>query len=220
MSQSIYTIPIQEVFEPMCGCPICAMRDMLEERCLEYIMGASMMEPDVRIRTNKLGFCKDHLSFMQKRNNKLSLALMLETHLDELENKHVISKAHSKKDPLSPAHTCFVCSEIEEAMSKLIQNLFKLYSCDKSFQQLFSKQEYFCYPHYDMLCNHAAIYLNKKQVEPFTDIITEITRSRLVEIAHDVHLFSTMFDYRNSKNPPEENVTNSIERAISFLTAR
>lgn len=220
MNQSIYTIPIQEVFEPMCGCPICTMRDMLEERCLEYIMGASMMEPDVRIQTNKLGFCKDHLDMMKKRNNKLALALMLETHLDELENKHVISKARSKKDPISPAHTCFVCNEIEDAMSKIIQNLFKLYSCDKHFQELFSKQEYFCYPHFDMLCEQATILLNKKQIEPFTDIIAEITRLHLVEIAHDVHTFSTMFDYRNSGNTPDENVTNSVDRAIAFLTAR
>ena len=28
MRDSIYTIPISEVFEPKCGCPICRMRDM------------------------------------------------------------------------------------------------------------------------------------------------------------------------------------------------
>ena len=27
MRDSIYTIPISEVFEPKCGCPICRMRD-------------------------------------------------------------------------------------------------------------------------------------------------------------------------------------------------
>ena len=62
MQDSIYTIPVSEVFDPKCGCPICAMRNMLENRCIEYIMGAAMMEPDVRIETNKTGFCKEHFT--------------------------------------------------------------------------------------------------------------------------------------------------------------
>ena len=36
-------IPISEVFEPRDGCPICRMRDMLEDRMATYITGAAMM---------------------------------------------------------------------------------------------------------------------------------------------------------------------------------
>ena len=43
MRESILTIPVSEIFEPKCGCPICRMRDMLEQRTIEYIMGAAMM---------------------------------------------------------------------------------------------------------------------------------------------------------------------------------
>ena len=84
MRDNIYTIPVSEVFEPKCGCPICRMRDMLEKRCIEYIMGAAMMEPDIRIETNKAGFCTDHFQMMLGQKNRLSLALMLESHLAEL----------------------------------------------------------------------------------------------------------------------------------------
>lgn len=38
MRDNIYTIPVSEVFEPKCGCPICRLRDTLENRCVEYIM--------------------------------------------------------------------------------------------------------------------------------------------------------------------------------------
>ena len=34
MRDSILTIPISEVFEPKCGCPICLMRDILERQGL------------------------------------------------------------------------------------------------------------------------------------------------------------------------------------------
>ena len=60
MRESILTIPVNEVFEPREGCPICRMRDTVEEHICEYIMGAAMMEPDVRQDTNRLGFCFTH----------------------------------------------------------------------------------------------------------------------------------------------------------------
>lgn len=32
MRESILTVPISEIFEPKCGCPICTMRDILEKQ--------------------------------------------------------------------------------------------------------------------------------------------------------------------------------------------
>lgn len=85
MRDDICTIPLSEVFEDGDGCPICRMKRMLEERITDYILGAAMMEPDVRIETNKLGFCKSHLTKMMKKHNRLQLGLILETHLQEIE---------------------------------------------------------------------------------------------------------------------------------------
>ena len=70
MRESILTIPITDVFEPKCGCPICRIRDTLEQHTIEYIMGAAMMEPDVRIETNKAGFCKEHFEQMRACKNR------------------------------------------------------------------------------------------------------------------------------------------------------
>ena len=73
MRESIYTIPLNDIFEVEDGCPLCRMRRLLENRCVEYIMGAAMMEPDVRIETNRYGFCQEHFSVMLKQKNRLSL---------------------------------------------------------------------------------------------------------------------------------------------------
>ena len=54
MREDICSIPISEIFEPKDGCPFCRMRDMLEDRMATYITGAAMMEPDVRVETNRL----------------------------------------------------------------------------------------------------------------------------------------------------------------------
>ena len=63
--ETIYTIPVNEAFEASaadssCGCPFCTLYNKLEDDELELILGASMMEPDVRIQTNKEGFCRTH----------------------------------------------------------------------------------------------------------------------------------------------------------------
>ena len=87
MREDITSIPISEVFEPRDGCPICRMRDMLEARVVDYITGAAMMEPDVRIETNKQGFCFPHYQMMLAKRNRLGVALMLESHLDELDKQ-------------------------------------------------------------------------------------------------------------------------------------
>jgi hypothetical protein len=90
--EQIYTIPVNEAFEasaadPSCGCPFCALYNKLEDDELELILGASMMEPDVRIQTNKEGFCRPHYDMMFTRKNRLGMALTLESHLLELSDE-------------------------------------------------------------------------------------------------------------------------------------
>lgn len=43
MRDDICTIPVSEIFEKKDGCPICRMRDTIEERMTDYILGDAMM---------------------------------------------------------------------------------------------------------------------------------------------------------------------------------
>ena len=74
MREDICSIPIGELFGPKKGCPFCRMDAMLESRLAEYITGAAMMEPDVRIETNRLGFCAHHFDKICEVGNRLSIA--------------------------------------------------------------------------------------------------------------------------------------------------
>ena len=82
MKEKIYTIPINDAFDIDCECPVCEFENQQEKQRIEYTLGASMMEPDSRIFTNKLGFCKHHTSMLLKCENKLSFALVLKTHIE------------------------------------------------------------------------------------------------------------------------------------------
>lgn len=227
MRESILTIPISEIFEPKTDCPICRMRNMLEQRTVEYIMGAAMMEPDVRIETNRLGFCKTHFEQMQGQKNRLSLALMLQTHLQQVERdilakKGLFETKNAKKKRLSDVNTdCFVCSKVDWGMEMLMVTLFEMYSKSADFRKLFKEQEMLCLPHYDLLLSLAPEKCDKKLVKEFETDAQSLARKYIETLIEDVSKYCSMYDYRNSGADADwGNSRDSIERAIKYLTSR
>lgn len=226
MRESLLTIPISEVFDPKEGCPLCRMRDMLETRTVEYIMGAAMMEPDVRIETNRAGFCHTHLSQMMKQKNRLSLALMLQTHLEQtsrelFSRKKLFEGKNAKKQKLSQINeSCFVCEKIDWGMERLMKTFFEMYG-NEDFRQLLNEQEFICLPHYDLLLRIAPSYLKKDMLSGFEKDIGDLTEKYMDTLYGDVSHYCTMYDYRNTgKDADWGNSKDSIERAVKFLTSR
>jgi len=229
MRESILTIPIGEVLEPMSGCPICRMRDMLERRTVEYIMGAAMMEPDVRIETNRSGFCHTHYRQMLKQKNRLSLALMLQTHIgetaDNLFKRERLfdgkSAKNTKKRKLSEITvSCFVCEKVDWAMERLLRTFFEMQS-DRHTAELMSGQEYVCLPHFDLLLSLAPEHLKKGELKKFESTVGNLAERYLRLLYEDVSHYCNMYDYRNSgKDADWGNSKDSIERAVKFLVSR
>ncbi len=226
MRESLLTIPINEILEPKCGCPMCRMRDMLEQRTVEYIMGAAMMEPDVRIETNRAGFCRTHFGQMLKQKNRLSLALMLQSHLDEVHNglfsrKKLFEPKDARKKKLSEINeSCFVCEKIDWGMERLMRTFFEMYR-DCASRQLLSEQEYICLPHYDLLTSLAPKYLQKQELDGFNKLCANLTEKYLLTLYEDVSKYCTMYDYRNTgKDADWGNSKDSIERTVEYLTSR
>ena len=64
MKEKLYTIPVNDAFQSDCECPICFMKHTLEVNGVDYVMGASYMEDDVRAETDKYGFCNKHVKML------------------------------------------------------------------------------------------------------------------------------------------------------------
>ncbi len=234
MKDSIYTIPVSEVFEPMDGCPICRLRDTLESRCVEYIMGAAMMEPDIRIETNKAGFCSLHFKKMLGCRNRLSIALMLESHLDYLKKEIFEQKNPQQRQGLfgktidrrsqqaqEMTHSCYVCDKIEWALSRMVDTTLGLWEKEESFRQLYAKQPVLCLEHYALLSQRASEKLSAKALPGFLEATTLLTKRYLDSLKEDVSGFCRLYDYRSAgQGEPSEQVRTSIERAIWYLTSR
>ena len=228
--EQIYTIPVNEAFEASaadsgCGCPMCALYNKLENDELELILGASMMEPDVRIKTNKLGFCRTHYDMMFVRKNRLGMALTLESHLKELQDdlsKGLLSSITGRPDQ-KPAkriaaleRSCYVCGRIDFHFQHMAETVVVLCEGDENFSEKMKKQPYFCLPHYRLLLEKAAARLPKKRLGEFCAITEGVVKSYLATLTEDVSWFCKKFDYRYDAEP-WKNSKDSVERAIRFL---
>lgn len=213
MKESIYTIPISEVFEPRRGCPLCALQASLEERWVQYVTGAAMMEPDVRLRTNEEGFCAPHLAAMLEQRNRLSVALLLQTRLayalEHLEDKPASGWGKKKPDPSG----CFVCGRIGGELERLARNIAVVWAREESFQALFAEQEFLCHPHFQLL-SQAADSLRGTDRVRFRQATAELTRRGLADAKTNIDAFCRLFDHRSSSDTrTSDQVAAAVEQA-------
>lgn len=227
MAEKIYSIRIREAFSAKCGCPVCALRAQLEEEEADRILGASMMEPDIREETNRRGFCKSHLNQLLSRGSKLPLALTLSTHLVFLENRlFAKTTAPLSKTPdgkkLMEAYgeakkSCYLCARINLFLGRVLENLCYLYETEEAFAGLFAEQEYFCKTHSLKLLETAEKSLDKKKRAALAGQLAACNRRYLKTLREDLDWFCKKFDYRYEKEP-WKNAKDAPERAAKFLS--
>lgn len=225
--EQIYTIPVNEAFEasaenPSCGCPFCTLYNKLENNELDLILGASMMEPDVRIQTNKEGFCQTHYGMMLTRKNRLGMALTLESHLNELKEQikdgGLFSQpgANAVKRIEALENSCYVCRRIEFNFEHMLETAVLLWNGDENFEKKLAAQPYICLPHYKRLLNIGREKLNKKRFAEFEKICAGIVNAYAEKLSDDVSWFCKKFDYRYDAEPWYDS-KDAIERAIKFI---
>ena len=224
MKEHIYTIPVTEAFaEHKDHCPFCALAEKLERDELDIILGASMMEPDVRSETNEKGFCERHYAKMFGMKNRLGLALMLESHLESLKkeiktgnifSRDIAAKSVDRIERLD--NSCYVCDRIEDKISKMFTTAAYLFDEEKDFKANFKEVRYFCLPHYREYMLAAKRALGKDGYAELVRASNEKVTAYLDSLKDDVSLFCKKFDYRFDDLPWGES-KDSVERSIKFL---
>jgi len=229
LGDSIYTIPVNESFEEKDGCPLCRIERILEERCLDYITGAAMMEPDVRIKTNEEGFCPAHFHKMAERRKALQVALILESHLKHLRDEVLpASGARSfadKKGRPAPSmkleQSCYVCGKINWALGTMVDTIMRLWTRDEAFVTLYKEQPFICLPHYNLLMAGGAAHLRKDAFQSFEKATLQLAKNYLDQLCADVSHYVTMYDYRNAGDKADWGTAKgSPQRAVDYLSKR
>ena len=222
MKEQIYTIPINDAFDARDGCPLCRLRADMEQKSLDYVLGAAMMEPNVRVQTNKLGFCAGHMNTLAGMKNRLSLALMLESHLNDL--RDIIAKGQSggrgaqatARDTSQIAQSCFICHRVDHFMEKYVENIIFLWKTEPEFKEKLAAQTRFCLPHFSALLAGGQKILSRKDFDVFSSVLTELTLADVDVLRERVSRFCKSFDHRFSGIDLSD-AKDSVEQANVFL---
>ena len=232
MDEQLYAIPVNDAFDSECECPVCVMYRQLERNAVEFTMGPSYMEDDVRMETNKVGFCPDHVKMMYEMQNRLGLALMLHTHTQTMiaETEKLQKKGRTSAGGLfrkseesaigaymrKLGHSCYICSRIDGTFDRYIDTIFYLYRKEESFRRKFENSKGFCCEHYGMLYEAAPRYLSGRDLEAFTKLIDRLFIENMKRVCDDIEWYTDKFDYRNV-DAPWKNSKDAVIRTILKL---
>ncbi|MGB8453970.1 MAG: DUF6062 family protein [Anaerocolumna sp.] len=231
LKEKLYTIPVNESFNADSECPICQMKKSLEDNAVEFTLGPSYMEDDVRAETDKIGFCSHHIEKLYENQNRLGLALMLKTHMDKtIKDLEKLSSGTSKlsspslfkkKTEVSAVKTyidhiadsCYICERINNTFERYIDTIFSLYQNDSDFRNKFKQSKGFCTSHYGLLYDGAAKRLNAERSIDFINSLNTVYLDNMKRVRDDLEWFTNKFDYRYV-NEPWKNSKDALPRTI------
>ena len=230
MEEQLYTIPVNDAFDSGCECPLCAMRRALEVDAIDFTMGPSYMDDDVRMETNRTGFCADHMKMLYAKGNRLGLGLMMHTHMQQvikdvsaLQGKPTSGRSFfsKSKDPVTAyfenlEKSCFICDRINRMFSRYIETVFYLYRKDNAFRNKFAASKGFCNEHYALLREKSESALSGKDRDEFVKILDSLYLENMKRVCDDVEWFTDKFDYRNA-DAPWKNSKDALVRGMLKL---
>lgn len=233
MKEQLYTIPVNDEFDRDCECPVCGMYRSLQDAAIDFTMGPSYMEDDIRMETNKTGFCDKHIKMLYQNQNRLGLALILQTHMEQvIKNAEKLAKSGRtsgglfKKRETSALkaymdeldHSCYICKRVANTFERYLVTVFYLYERDEEFRKKFAACKGFCNRHYALLYEMAPSQLSGKTCEEFTSVLNKVYLENLKRVRDDLEWFTDKFDHTHI-NDPWKNSKDALQRSIQKLNA-
>lgn len=229
MKERIYSIPLTEALEENCGCILCTLEKRMEDQAVDYFLGPSMMEPDSREMTNEKGFCRRHMGALFEKKNRLGLALMLETHVKELEKSLCVEKKSGMFSKESAAlltsetiykkvNSCALCEKLDSQMFAAAANLAYLWDKEDDFRKMFENSKGLCLEHTALATKACDKEISGKKKEEYLSMLIKKQKDILSEIYKNLHEFTLSFDYRNANKELTEAEKESVQTAVKHLT--
>ena len=243
MKENIYTIPLNDAFKANDECPFCVLERDAEQHAINFLLGsgASYMEDDIRMETDKAGFCRAHMKKMYDYGNRLGTGLILSTHMkaftqemtkqlkDFTPGKSSFTQRLKKvqldeDDPqttlgawfYSKKKDCYVCNHFKNTFHRYLETFFHMYKEDSNFRELVKNSKGFCMQHFIDVIEAGEKKLNDKQKEELYPVIFKLMEENFQRLTDEVTWFTDMFDYRN-KGKDWGNSRDSIQRCMQKL---
>lgn len=237
MKEKLHTIPVNEAFDSGDECPFCWLERKAEQSALRYVAGpgASYMEPDVRLETDRTGFCRTHMKKLYDYGNALGAALMLQTHYagllekfhEEAENFQAPPKKSlfARKKPTegetlwqkiqAQTDSCYICEKVDYNMERYFLTFFALLK-EPEFREKVAGSKGFCLRHFGDLLRLAEEQLPNSHREWFYGTVFSLMEENLVRVKEDLDWMIAKYDYRNA-GADWKNSRDALQRAMQKL---
>lgn len=219
MKEKIYTIPVTDALKEATFCPFCYMYEKLDKEAIEYTLGPSYMEDDIRAVSDELGFCHNHYSTIMNEQNKLGVALMSHTHvqklikeIEKLKDENVGKRPLFKKVTTEnetkivsftkkSSSTCFICDRVNHTLMRYLDSFIYLFNNDENIKELFINSKGVCYSHFSLLLSTSENKMKETECNEFRKILINKQLENLKNLEEDLAFFVSKFDYKNNHLP-------------------
>ncbi len=228
MKYELETIPVWDAFKSECECPICKLNDKAEETYVKFFLGNSVMNPEMRVKVNKRGYCPDHFQKLLQKRSPHYLGLMTHTHFKEYReelikkfktlNKVADTASKKMKTPLKDKklneaietlnnlittkdEECMICDRIEYTMKRYTFTIVYLWKKNPEFREYFAKSKGFCLPHQTLISTMATEILSGVEAGDFIKELIEVQEINLQRLEEEILYFTQKFSQENDDKP-------------------
>lgn len=236
MKEKLYTIELTDALKSGDECPFCYLERGLEQAAVEFVLGSSYMESDMRDRTSRQGFCRKHTKMMYDYGNSLGNAWILKSRMEylrkELQNqmdagfseKTPLFGRRKKEEELIPVSRwireeegrCYICGRINETYERMLSTFTYLVKTDQEFLNLIRQSKGFCIHHFADLVDICGKKLDKKEKETLFPMLYEQMTGELSRIQEDIDWLIEKYDYRNA-DKDWKNSKDALQRTMQKI---
>jgi hypothetical protein len=199
---------VHDAYENPGECPLCRLEQDAERTYLKSFQHSRVMEPNVRVQTNRQGFCASHFRKLYDGENKLGLSLVVHTHLQQARSEIVAEldmllksaggrggkdRAAATAAALSRRRdTCFICGLLREDMRRYVLTILYLWSKDTEFAPVFRASRGFCIPHFAQVLQEGSTTMRADRFARWLAEAVPLMKESLQGLEGDLHSFTQL----------------------------
>ncbi len=224
MKEKLYTMELTDAVKAGDECLFCWLERKLEQENLEFVLGSSYMEGDIREETSKKGFCRHHTKLMYDYGNSLGNAWIMKSRLeyvnrewkkqmekDTPEKKAGFLKRFSRSGSMEPQGAvstaeawirseeehCYVCSRMKKIYGRMLDTFVYLLKEEPEFGRLLMESKGFCLPHFADILHVCGEKLKPEERQVWIAKLGQLMERNLDRVQEDIDWLIEKYDYRN-----------------------
>ena len=188
-------------------CPLCDLEEAAEQTYLRSFHHSRVMEPSVRVQTNKEGFCAEHLRKLYAGENKLGIGLVIHTRLQHVADElaDILGKIGGKRGVPRAAErvhaleeSCFLCRLMSQDRQRYAFTILYLWTRDPDFPAVFRASRGFCLPHFRLMLEEGQRAMRADRLQRWLAEAGPLMQESFRTLERDLRAFTQLHRAENS----------------------